>query len=68
MKDDHRLKITVLKDRNKILLTEPNNSKQIQIQVKVNSLSRLTIFRKIKKFGLLSNRCANEYSILSNKF
>jgi len=56
MKDDHRLKMTVLKDRKKTLV---DHSKQFET-AKGNSLSRVTISRRMKEMGFSSKRCAKK--------
>ena len=61
-KDNHRLKIIVLKDRKK---TYVSHSKEFKTADE-KSLSRMTIFRRMKAMGFSSKRCAKK-PLLSKK-
>ena len=61
-KDDHRLKMTVLKDRKK---TYVDHSKEFKTADE-KSLSRMTISRRMKEMGFSSKRCAKK-PLLSKK-
>ena len=56
VKDDHRLKMTVLKDRKK---TYVDHSKEFKTAAG-NSLSRMTISRRLNEVGFNSKRCAKK--------
>ena len=56
VKDDHRLKMTVLKDRKK---TYVDHSKEFKTAAG-NSLSRMTISRRLNEVGLNSKKCAKK--------
>ena len=55
-KDEHRLKMTVLKDRKKTFV---DHSKEFKTAAG-NSLSRYTISRRMKEMGFSSKRCAKK--------
>ena len=56
VKDDHRLKMTVLKDRKK---TYVDHSKEFKTAAG-NSLSRMTISRRLNEVGFNSKKCAKK--------
>ena len=63
VKDDHRLKMTVLKDRKK---TYVDHSKEFKTAAG-NSLSRMTISRRLNEVGFNSKKCAKKAIISCNK-
>ena len=64
MKGGHRLKMTVWKDRKKTFV---DHSKQFKT-ANGNSLSRITISRRMKEMGFTSKRCAKKILLTKKVF